>query len=208
MKYRRYLPCPHGRPASIAGFTLMELLVALAIFAIMSMMAYGGLSSMLNAREQTGEAADRLTQLQKGFMRLQQDIEQIVARGVRDKFGDSLPVLTGGQLPLLELTRGGRSNPAGLSRSALQRVSYRLEDGRLLRISWPVLDRVQETSPYESLLMEGITDMELRFLDEEWVGSWPPPGEAGKVPLLPRAVEVRLVLNDWGEINRLFRVAR
>ncbi|UCE89614.1 MAG: type II secretion system minor pseudopilin GspJ, partial [Pseudomonadota bacterium] len=92
------------------GFTLLELLVALAVFAVMSAMAYGGLSSVLNMREQTDAAAQRLASVQRAFLRIERDLEQSVTRGVRDAFGSmqlALEAAEDGDNGRLEFTRIG-----------------------------------------------------------------------------------------------------
>ena len=69
------------------GFTLLELLVALAIFALVSVMAYGGLASVLDQQFATDEIAGQLARLQKTYLLLQRDFEQLVPRPVRDEYG-------------------------------------------------------------------------------------------------------------------------
>ena len=109
-------------PVVCDGFTLLELLVALAIFGLLAAMSYSGLHAVLQQQLYTEQAAERLGALQKLYLIMQRDIEQIVARTVRDEFGDAqLPVVGG---DALQFTRGGWRNPAGRQRSTLQRVGY------------------------------------------------------------------------------------
>ena len=111
------------------GFTLIELLVALLVFAVMSVLAYGGLRSVLDASAGAGAHADRLASLQRTFMALARDVEQLADREIRDEYGDRQPALrVGADERLLELTRAGWRNPAGQTRSTLQRVAYRLDE--------------------------------------------------------------------------------
>ena len=201
------------------GFTLLELLVATAIFAVMAAMAYAGLDSVLNARHEVAQRSDRLAALQTADLFLQRDITQVVDRGIRDAEGGQLPALSGGsELPgqaRLSFTRGGRPNPAGLPRSSLERIDYRMENDTLYRDRWPVLDRAQGTEPLRAALLSGVTAFRVRFLDVNgnWAQDWPPPGTptaaqspgglAPETPL-PRAVEVTLDLKEGGSIKRLF----
>ena len=71
------------------GFTLIELLVALSIFALLSVMAYGGLNSVLTARKQIEADATRLKQLQLAMLNIHRDIEQSVVRSIRNEYGDT-----------------------------------------------------------------------------------------------------------------------
>ncbi len=193
--------------ARAAGFTLIELVVALAIFALLSIMAYGSLRVVLDARENTEEQAERLAALQLAFTVIGRDLEQAVNRPVRDEFGDRTAAMagTGAQI---EFTRAGWRNPAGLRRSELQRISYILDGDTLRRLSWPVLDRVQSSAPFDTVLLEGVQEIEIRFLDsqDQWLSFWPAP-EAGTpaASALPRAVEISVDTEHWGRITRLFR---
>ncbi len=192
------------------GFTLLELLVAVAIFAVLAAMAYGGLGSALTTREQTEEKADQLKALQTALTVLQRDLTQVVDRRARDELGDTQPALAAGpgtqSAALLALTRGGWPNPAAQTRSHLQRIQYRLEDERLIRVSWSRLDRAPGDPGVESTLLEGVDTFELRLLDSEreWGENWPPLQLGDAASSLPIAVEVTLELNEWGEFRRLF----
>ena len=78
------------------GFTLLELVIAIGIFAIMSAMAYGGLNTALNTREHADSQAERLAQLQKAMLILGRDIEQAINRPVQNNYADELPPMSGG----------------------------------------------------------------------------------------------------------------
>lgn len=194
------------------GFTLLELLISLSIFALISVMAYGGMTRVLAQREQTEVQAQRLKYLQLAFGVLARDLEQAVERRVRDSLGSPLEALIGGSgQDGMEFTRLGFANPAGLPRSEVQRVVYVHDDGRLLRRTWRVLDRAQDSVADEQVLMEGVRDFSLRFLDQnsEWQPRWPPPaglGSAGPVAGLPRAIEVTVESDDFDRLTWLFRL--
>lgn len=195
------------------GFTLLELLVALAVFAIMSIAAYSGLSSVLFTQSAVDAEAQRLTQIQMAFYFLEQDIEQMAPRSIRDDYDQSQPALKSGSLgdELITFTRTGWDNPLGRQRANLQRLSYRLEGQQLLRLYWVTLDRGVLSKPRETVLLDGVQEMTVRFLDgaEAWQTQWPPSGDSGKaLDILPEAVEISITLDDWGTITRLFPLSR
>ena len=200
----------HGRPARQQGFTLLELLVALAIFALVSVMAYGGLATVLDQQFATEEIAAELARLQKTYLVVQRDFEQIMPRPVRDEFGEAMAPLLGGTQ--LQITRGGWSNPAGQPRSSLRRIGYQLEEQELVRYAWAVLDRAQNSEPVEQSLLDNVTEMQLRYLgaDAEWQDSWPPVAGsvAGATVILPLAVELQLEHERFGLITWLFQMPR
>jgi general secretion pathway protein J len=195
---------------SLAGFTLLEMLVALAIFALLSVMSYGGLRSVMEQQSATQLEAESLGQLQKIYLLMQRDFEQIVPRAVRDEYGEELPPLAGAEI--LQLTRGGWNNPLGHPRSTLQRVGYAYTDGQLVRITWTVLDRAQDSVPLEQPLTKEITSMDVRYLDSkgEWITGWPDQAaainQATPPPSLPKALEITLEHKQYGELVWLFRM--
>ncbi len=194
------------------GFTLLELVVAIAIFGLMAAMAYGGLNSVLNTRDHADHQADRLAEIQKAFTIIGRDITQAVNREARDNYGsETLPLLGGGYgSAVLELSRTGRRNPLAQPRSSLQRVAYLFAEGELRRQIWQVLDRSSDTEPQSSQLLTKVKAVELRFMDKnyEWQPQWPSvTANPTDPPLLPLAVELTLELEDWGRFSRIFEVA-
>ncbi len=196
------------------GFTLVEVLVALAIFAMLAALAYGTLSQTLANAEVLTERMERLQALQRTFRYLGQDFMQLAPRPIRDELGDNfVPALRTDpeRDHAVELTHAGWSNPAGLPRSTLQRVAYRLEDDALLRYHWTVLDRTLDNEPLVEVLLDGIDSVAIRFLhaNGEWSEEWPvtePPAPPG-LRVRPRAVEIVLRFTDESEITRLVEVA-
>jgi len=193
-----------------SGFTLLEVLVALAVFSVMSIMAYGGLKTVLNARNGTERAAERLTELQMAFILIQQDMQHMAPRSIRSEFygmkEDALEVDSGLEYPIA-FTRGGNSNPYRPHRSGFYRVGYQLEEEELRRLVWPTLDRAVGNVPQAKVLLHGVSEVTFSFLDENdnWINTWPPPGAQNmSKDLLPKAIEMVIVLDDWGTITRLF----
>lgn len=196
------------------AFTLVEVMVAVAIFGVMAALAYGTLSGTVSSSNMLTERMARLTQIQRTVRYLVDDFMQLAPRPVRDELGDNLvPTLYTDPRSryALELTRGGWSNPAGLSRGTLQRVAYRLDDGELIRYYWPVLDRTLANEPVAHALLDDVDEVEFRFMQDngEWTDEWPPAGQTGLLGLRlrPRAVEIVISLNDEGIITRLIEVA-
>lgn len=199
------------------GFTLLELLIASIIFAIMAIMAYGGLDNVMDNSEASKQALNRLKQAQQTVTILNRDLSQLVQRDIRDGFGTVQPYLMAGNDVdnLVEFTRSGRVNPGRLIRSSLQRVAYRFDEDKLVRLQWPQLDRTQEMEAKQSVLIDELEQVTVRFLDQnaEWHEQWPPLNAAqpqtatgtstGQGPL---AIEVILQLKDWGDIRRVYEV--
>lgn len=195
------------------GFTLIEILVALVVLAVLAVAAYGGLDSIMTTRKQT-EAQDKdFRQLELAMATLTRDLEQSSARPVRYASGDRAPAMQGGahDVPVLSFTHAGLPNPLLVPRSGLERVAYEVDDGKLVRLFFPVLDQVLEMTPERQILLPGVNDFTVRFLDssDTWQQNWPPLNAASRNAERndPIAVEVTLDTKRWGTIKRLIEVA-
>jgi general secretion pathway protein J len=199
----------------LRGFTLIELMVALFITAIVFAMGYGAVNQALNSRQGLEEKQARLLAVQTTMRVLAQDFDQLSLRPVRDPAGQSWqPVLISGQgtQPYLTFTRGGWANPAGVQRPALQRVTYSLNGEVLSRDYWPVLDSLLSTLLVKRELLSGVRSVTFRYMDvsRQWRDQWPPQSLPGaqltNLRMRPIAVEVTLELDDFGKIKRIFEV--
>jgi general secretion pathway protein J len=211
------------RSSAAAGFTLVEVLIALAITAFIAAIAYSSLSTALQAVESTRATAQRSYEVNRAWMIISRDLRQFVARPVRDEFGQVEPAITGGtaaRFPL-SFTRTGWHNPNDSQRSNLQRVNYRVEGGVLWRDAYTVLDRAPDTAPRQVRLLEGVEVVELVFLGalsdarsvgqgieletRNWQGNWVSDTSAPDSELSPpAALEFRLQLEDLGEMRRVY----
>lgn len=193
------------------GFTLLELLVAVAILAIIGVASYRLLATTISTRDSAARHDSALLAMQKTMQVLQRDIEQTVLRPIRDEYGDVQPALYLPQENILELSRLGWRNPLGEQRSEVVRVRYALEDGKLQRYAWNVLDRAQDSKPHMAVLLEKVEDLHIRILGTggQWLSVWPTLEQGRQdraaVPL-PRAVEVSFSVEPYGEVRRVFRV--
>ena len=196
------------------GFTLLEVLVAVFIFSIVAMLAYGGYNQLTRQSEIVDTNAARTRMIQSAVQRMAEDFEMIEPRPVREPLGESVePALQSDKRTetLASLTRSGWSNPAGVSRSTMQRVAYRLEDNKLERAYWNALDRTLSAEPTVATLVDHVRSVTFRFMDQNqsWHEQWPPLGYSGAdAPRLrPIAVEITLDLEDWGKVVRLVEVS-
>jgi len=202
------------RATARQGFTLIEFIVAVAVFAAMAALAYGALNQTLFNSELMRVRMDRLAALQKTVRVLSEDFMQLAPRPIRNELDVGFnPALTTDPQSIyrIELSRGGWSNFIALPRGTLQRVAYRLEDGEFIRYHWNVMDRTLANEPLREVLIDDVEEVAFRFLgaNGQWVEQWPPSGAEGPGGLRqrPRAVQFVLALGPEGEISRIVEVA-
>jgi len=199
------------------GFTLIEILVAVLITAILAVMAFEAMQQALKNREVVRAHQERLRDVQYAMRSLVQDFSQLMPRPVREPLGDGFqPAVLATTTTASEVifTRGGWMNPAGLQRSTLQRVRYALRDGKLQRDYWLVLDATLDPAPRTRELLSGVSAFHVRFMNDgrAWQDTWPPAAISGTnderwLRWRPIAVEVTLELTDWGRLTRIIEVA-
>lgn len=196
----------HGRQH---GFTLIEMLVVFAVFALIGMISSRILSSVIDNQKVVAERGARLAEVQRAMHILQRDIMQFTQRPVRDQLGDPLEPLLIGADGLMEFTRLGWRNPLAQRRADVQRLAYVAEDGTLYRAYWPVLDRTPDTEPVRQELLTKVEQIEFFAVDA--AGNehsfWPTATAAAGDPNTKlAAVLVRLDLPPFGPVERLWPV--
>lgn len=189
------------------AFTLLEILIALAIFAVVAVTAAVGLRTVINTREHIKGANDRLKQIITAVTIMRRDITQMVARPVKDTSGEMLPALSIPSLDQFEFTRAGYTNPLQISaRSTLQRVGYTFKKNAIYRVTWPVLDRAPHTESVTKKLLSGVKRLNINFVNQEGqrVEVW--STTYAKEASLPRAMILSIDLQDLGPLNLVFPI--
>jgi len=206
---------PYRRRPVSRGFTLLELLVAMFIAAIIFAMGYGAVNQAVKAREGLQQHQAALLELQTTMRVMEQDFVQLAPRKIRQPVGEGfLPALQSlpDTQPVVSLTHGGWANPAGLQRPALQRVAYYFEKGTLRREYWTVLDPPQSSTTVKRDLMTHLKSVILRYMDSGrmWQTQWPPLTNTAGINQSrdrPIAVEITLETEDWGKLVRIIELA-
>lgn len=193
------------------GFTLLELIIVVAIFGVLSAMAYGGLNSVLKSRVHIEKSLERTAEYQKAYMRLRNDFQETRNRPARDGYGDTQPALVTDHDGNVEFSRAGWRNPTGQPRPSLERVIYRYDANKknLIRSSYRVLDQAQDSKPVDQVLLESVEEVRWRYLNanREWSAEWPARNSRSSGNIVPPlAVELTLRTTDLGELRFLFRL--
>ena len=200
---------------SAGGFTLIEVLIAMAIFATVSVIAFTGLQSSMQIQERLQIAMEDASDLQLAMTVLQQDLASLVRRPIRPAFGnDRLPAfdedppaeqgVLGVYTCMLGFTTVGTVATKGFG-DHMRRIAYCLDtENRLVRLVWRVLDRAQDTTFSENVLLEGVEFLEVTL-------DWPEDrieyreGSVAWLELMPESIEIELQLEDLRIYKRVFR---
>lgn len=192
------------------GFTLIEVLVALLVAALISAMSYRGFSAMLSAEQKLDEAATRWLAVHRFFAQFEADARGAIAKGGRDPGGSRQPALLG--LPVaaqpydaqLVMTRSNAAQTT--AQPPLQRIGYRLHDQRVELLLWPAVDLAPHGAATVIPLLDGVAAFRIRYAEASglWRENWPPV--AGD-DTLPRGIEIELTMLEpsfAGPIVRVF----
>lgn len=187
------------------GFTLLELLVAVAVFAVLGTLGYGGLRHVVALDSGLATAAARQAELGLALLVLEQDFREAAQRSIRDELGQAEPALRAGLAgDLLSLTRHVADLPQTAAQAALARVRYRLVDGALYRDVWTALDRTPATAYRSRRLLDGVATLTLRFhAAETWSPFWPRTNAAPDSDQLPAGLEVVIEFAAGGSARRV-----
>ena len=185
------------------GFTLLEVMAALAIFGLIAAAGVGVLGHAIDSRAVLQERMERIGAFQRARALLRSDLSQAAARPVRRSDGAAARhAFTGGRPgeagPLFAFVRRGRENPDGEARGSLEYVEYRIVDGRLERSARGHVDSA--VPPRPRALVDGITHARVAyFTDGGWNDGWP-----GGATTLPEAIELELELEAMGRVRQRF----
>ena len=186
-------------PPHECGFTLIELMSALLILALLALMSFRGLGAVLDARDHVRQETEKWKSVAAFFSRFQHDVQLSAPRAVRAASGIA-PAWRGDAGSGAEFSRFAQAE--GLD--AARRIGYRLNETSEIEISlWPGLDVAPNTQPARYVVLSAVTLFELQYLAPElaWVDAWPRPDRGSP---LPQAVRLRIVLASGEELVRVF----
>jgi general secretion pathway protein J len=202
MRFARATTVGFAAHRTSAGFTLLELLVALAIFAVVAALAWGGLAAVARTQRGLEGAGSALAQLQKTIGHFERDVRQAVPRPIRTESGEIEPALLG-SADRLDLSLWRSAASALHATAGVQRASWRCRDGQLLRSQWGAPDRTGATPVGEVVELTQLTGCRFRYVAADGTRSdrWPLPGTSERS--LPGGVELSFAIAGSGEFRRL-----
>jgi general secretion pathway protein J len=191
------------------GFTLLEVLIAIAIFSVISMASFSIFETVLNSDTVTKERTERINELQRGFLIIERDVLQIARRSVRF-YGEApqsgflhtdIESYSGSE-QAIAFVRHGWTNPGLLlPRSDMQSVAYQLNENTVERMHFNFVDAVLGEEPKVRALISKVESLTFEFYDGK---KWQKTLQEGT---LPQAIAIEIDTTDFGLIRRQFLVA-
>lgn len=193
---------------SFRGFTLIEILIALTVFAILATITSSSLYYAFNTRAKVITQADRLNNLQLALSMIQQDTLQTVERPITGNDLHIFPAFIG-MANYFEFTRDGVLNPNSIEkRSSLKRVALACEGNKLLHRTWLSLDPIDRGSYQDRLLLDNLSECHFTYVNQslQSLHEWREQAltQNQRREPFPKAIQVNLTLKDWGEMTMLF----
>lgn len=214
------------RQRNSKGFTLIEILVAMAIASVVAMISVNALGFALRAKTIHDNKSEQLSALQFAYVLMQNDIEQALNRPIRNNqnqveagfWGESLHGITRDSQAFIAFTRGGVTNSQWRqAKSALARVQYAIEGDKLIRITWQALDQAPTSEPIRRVILRGIRNLECKFISHDAIvfDTWKTALEPEDFTLsenvimdrVPQGVRISFELDELGYIDWLFTLA-
>ena len=193
------------------GYTLIEILVALTVFAILSAMTTTAMYHAFTTRERINVRSSQLNALQLGITILSRDTEQIIKFEPFASDNDTQLAFTG-QSNSFEFTRGGFVNPnADAPRSTIQRISYLCKNNQLIRRSWGVATPISQDHSQDKILFNNLKTCHFAYINSnhDTLRSWPDSLKKepeAKNQTLPIAIQVNITIEHLGNMGLLFAV--
>jgi general secretion pathway protein J len=218
------------------GFTLVEVIVAIGIFALLGLGCYKVVHGLSLARDTLTRSGEEQRKFVRAIMVINSDFTQLTPRKILDGSGHTVAALDTHDEYLVEFSRIGVPNPLLLKKGKVARVAYRfskeltidtfqLDDslpsknaalkeavgdgkqGYLVRYTWPVLDRGKDEDPQMQVVMSGVNDCQIEFMDDQqhWGDEWPVIG-AQSLTDLPYAIRIKLDTKKYGVLERMFQI--
>lgn len=180
------------------GFTLVEILIALAIFSIMAAITSSVLYSVFNAHDKTTKQAITISKMQIAFVLIERDLSQILYKPIKTSLGKENSVI--GLEDEVTFSRGGFNNPlAEKKQSSLIRIAYYLKNQKLKRSSYSAVNLENTANKQVDTLLEGVSQLQFHYIDENRIAKtqW-------YDKKLPTAIRITIHSSHFGDLSQIY----
>lgn len=191
-----------------AGYTLLEVLVALTVFAILATITASAMYHAFNTRARVNDQANQLNAIQVTMALIARDTTQVADRSIFGNEMHHFPPFVG-ESTYLEFTRGGSVNPSEQERrSTLKRVAYICAGKKLIRRGWESLDTPARKNRQDKVLLDNLEACSFAYLSHsrQILPEWRTYAtqQTQKQETLPIGLQFNLTISEWGNMTLLF----
>ncbi|MGR0303942.1 type II secretion system minor pseudopilin GspJ [Acinetobacter beijerinckii] len=180
------------------GFTLVELLVAIAIFAVLSMLGWKVFDYLLKVKDRNAEHENHLFELQDAYQQILRDSLQIIPLTAND--GQELQAALVLNDRSFAFSKAGVSDPLKQGLSPYERIEYRFdaEQKKVYRLKYSNLNIPNSVQPISSTLLQNVDDFRVTVLNPQELSQWPEnlndPNNVNELKKLPLGVKIQLTV--------------
>ena len=182
------------------GFTLVELLVAIAIFAVLSALGWKVFDYLAKVKDRNAMHEANLEQLQESYQQILRDTMQAVPLTANIK-GQQQPalVLQNGRF---NFSKTGVTDPLQQGISPHERVEYqyRADEKKLYRLKYRNLHQTGNDQPESSVMLDEVEAFEIVVLNPNELSSWPESSvdsqQTEQLRMLPKGIKINLTVRD------------
>ncbi len=190
------------------GFTLIELMIAIIIFAIISVLSYRAIASLVTTKQVLAKSEKKWGGIARAVNQISTNWNKSIPLAYRDENGVLMPAvmgkdkLNGNFDAQLELTISGVIGDEKYGTVSPRRIGFRFLNGTLYMVTWPFLNRVPFTQAQVEILLENVDTFTVKFLypDKQWRDSW--PIDINSFTSLPPGLEIYIKMKSGEEITR------
>jgi|GEM_PF-1664946 len=192
-----------------AGFTLLEVIVAIAIFALLGMAVVLVVSQAQSGSQQLSEQQRSARGVRLALDTMAIDLGTMLNRGYRDQLGSHQPALEGYHQTYPErgfIIRwvGSQRGPSGRQ---LRQFEYRFEDGTLIKAWREQPDHANEPEWQERELVKDLTGLSVDYhFSGGWTAQWTLAPNRPRDLALPQAIRITLQHPRQGQLIKTVRI--
>ena len=181
-----------------SGFTLVELLVAIAIFAVLSALGWKVFDYLIKTKDRNAQHEEQLFILQDAYQQILRDTLQIIPL-TANMNGQTRPALSLNN-NVLQFSKAGVTDPLGQGVSPYERIEYRYDASQkvVYRLKYSDLNLPNSVQPQSSILLKNVEQFQINALNPQALNQWHDASldftQTQNLKLLPAGLKINVTI--------------